>query len=69
MLLSENICKLFSVRQDQTCTSSVTNQNVVSPNYRLEFARNSYGFRGPMYWNLLDKSTKEVSSCQAGYYQ
>ena len=37
---------------------SATNHDVIIPNTRLEFTRKGYGYRGPFFWNLLDREIK-----------
>ncbi len=56
-----NFCNMFSSLASRDCsvaTRSVTNPDVTCPNYRLEFSRRSFGYRGPAYWNILDYDMK-----------
>ena len=58
-------CNLFielSTLRKTTVTRSSTHRHLYVPNFRLEFARESFAFWGPMYWNMLDNCVKQSTS-------
>ena len=58
-------CNLFqdlNFRYGSTSTRGSLNSNMYIPNYRLEFARKSFSYRGPMFWNLVDCDVKTAGS-------
>ena len=60
-----DFCSLFKdldFRYGSTSTHSSQNSNMYIPNFRLEFARKSYSYRGPMFWNLVDTDVKSADS-------
>ncbi len=60
-----NFVSLFvpvTMRDCSITTRSETNLDVIIPNMRLEFSRKGYGYRGPWFWNLLDREIKSAKT-------
>ncbi len=59
-LLTANICNYFKkVGTNHTrVTRAVTNQDLILPTLHLETSKRDIGYRGPLYWNLVDNEIK-----------
>ena len=60
-----SFCGLFTdlnSRYVSTTTRGSSSKNVCIPNFKLEFARKSFSYRGPMFWNLVDTNVKQADS-------
>ena len=55
---------MLVMRQTRAHTCGISNQDVIVPNYKPEFLRKDFGFRGSMYWNLLDEDIRAANSVE-----
>ena len=57
----QSITNMFQLvgNTDSKETRAVSNQNHAIPQYNIETGRKCFAYRGPTYWNLIDKEIKE----------